>query len=117
MMNNMNIETISFDEFLKVSMVVGTITYAELNVKAKKPAYKLTIDFGSMGSLTSSAQITENYSPKDLIDKQIVAVANFPPKRIAGVKSEVLVLAAVCKNSGTILIEPTKKVENGTRIL
>ena len=117
-MNNLiNIEAIDFTDFLKVRLAVGTILTAELNKAAKKPAYKLTIDFGNLGIKISSAQITDNYSESGLIGKQIVAVMNFPPKRVAGVNSEVLVLAAVCKNSGTILLEPTKKVENGTRIL
>lgn len=112
-----NLEAIDFADFLKVKMAVGTIISAELNPKAKKPAYKLTIDFGDLGLKTSSAQITENYTPDDLQNKQIVAVMNFRPKRIAGVKSEVLVLAAVCEKKGTVLLNPSMLVENGTRIL
>lgn len=112
-----NIENIDFADFLKVSLAVGTILSAELNPKARKPAYKLTIDFGDLGIKMSSAQITENYTPNDLQNKQIVAVMNFPPKRIAGVKSEVLVLAAVCEEKGTVLLNPSMIVKNGTRIL
>ena len=112
-----NLEAIDFAGFLKVKMAVGTIISAELNPKARKPAYKLTIDFGDLGLKTSSAQITENYTPDDLQNKQIVAVMNFRPKRIAGVKSEVLVLAAVCEKKGTVLLNPSMLVENGTRIL
>jgi len=112
-----NLEVIDFADFLKVKMAVGTIISAELNPKARKPAYKLTIDFGNLGLKTSSAQITENYTPDDLQNKQIVAVMNFRPKRIAGVKSEVLVLAAVCEKKGTVLLNPSMLVENGTRIL
>jgi len=112
-----NLEVIDFADFLKVKMAVGTIISAELNPKARKPAYKLTIDFGDLGLKTSSAQITENYTPDDLQNKQIVAVMNFRPKRIAGVKSEVLVLAAVCEKKGTVLLNPSMLVENGTRIL
>jgi tRNA-binding protein len=112
-----NLEAIDFADFLKVKMAVGTIISAELNPKARKPAYKLTIDFGDLGLKTSSAQITENYTPDDLQNKQIVAVMNFRPKRIAGVKSEVLVLAAVCEKKGTVLLNPSMLVENGTRIL
>ena len=112
-----NLEAIDFADFLKVKMAVGTIISAELNPKARKPAYKLTIDFGNLGLKTSSAQITENYTPDDLQNKQIVAVMNFRPKRIAGVKSEVLVLAAVCEKKGTVLLNPSMLVENGTRIL
>lgn len=117
-MNNLtSIETIDFTDFLKVGLAVGTILTAELNKAAKKPAYKLTIDFGNLGIKTSSAQITENYSENELSGKQIIAVMNFPSKRVAGVNSEVLVLAAVCHEKGTVLLEPTLKVENGTRIL
>lgn len=114
---NKEIQEISFDDFLKVRMLVGTIQTVVLNAKAKKPAYKLSIDFGSEGIKWSSAQLTVNYSIEDLIGRQIIAVVNFPIKRIAGVKSEVLILAAVCEQQGTILIEPNIKVLNGTRIL
>ena len=85
-------QLIEFSDFLKVNMVIGTILNAELNPKAHRPAYKLKIDFGEMGIKTSSAQITENYTPEDLKGKQIIAVMNFPVKRVAGVKSEVLIL-------------------------
>lgn len=112
-----NLEAIDFADFLKVKMAVGTIISAELNPKARKSAYKLTIDFGDLGLKTSSAQITENYTPDDLQNKQIIAVMNFRPKRIADVKSEVLVLAAVCEKKGTVLLNPSMLVENGTRIL
>ena len=108
---------IEFNDFLQVDIRVGTILEATLNKKAKKPAYILKIDFGKeLGVKISSAQITQNYTPNELIGKQICAVVNFKPKRVAGVKSEVLVLAVVCKENGTVLIEPTKKVINGERI-
>ena len=109
--------TIAFSDFLKVGIVVGTVLTAELNPKAKKPAYKLRIDFGALGIKESSAQITQNYSVEELIGKQVVAVLNFLPKKVAGVNSEVLVLAAVCNDNGTILLQPSQKVNNGTRIL
>ena len=117
----MNAETqengeISFDDFLKVRIVTGTIVGAELNPKAHVPAFVLEIDFGPHGRRTSSAQLTRNYAPETLVGKQIVAVANFPPKRIAGVKSEVLILGAVSETSGVVLLEPTFPVENGARI-
>lgn len=108
-------EEIAFSDFLKVDLRVGTIIAAEDNLKARQPAYVLTIDFGQLGQKTSSAQITQNYSKEELIGKQIVAVVNFPPKRVAGIKSEVLVLAAV-STKGTVLLEPNLAVENGTRI-
>lgn len=109
-------DAIAFFDFLKVDMRVGQIVEVTENPKAKKPAYVLNIDFGELGHKTSSAQITQNYSKEELLGKQIVAVVNFPPKLVAGVKSEVLVLAAVCEVRGTVLVEPNLTVENGTRI-
>ena len=108
-------DAIAFSDFLKVDMRVGQIVEVTENPKAKKPAYVLNIDFGELGHKTSSAQITQNYSKEELLGKQIVAVVN-PPKLVAGVKSEVLVLAAVCQVRGTVLVEPNLTVENGTRI-
>mgnify|MGYP001557228684 CR=1 FL=1 len=98
-------------------MRIGTIVDARPNVKARQPAYVLTIDFGNeIGTRTSSAQLTENYAASELIGKQVSAVMNFPPRRIAGVKSEVLVLAGVCPLNGTVLLYPSSSVTNGTRI-
>ncbi len=110
-------ETIQFDDFLKVDIRVGTILETTLNQKAKKPAYILKIDFGDAGIKTSSAQITEHYQPEQLIGSQIVAVMNFPPKKVAGVLSEVLVLACVSETEGTVLLQPTQFVSNGNRVL
>jgi tRNA-binding protein len=110
------IAEITFDDFLKVDMRVGTIIAVEDNLKARNPAYILTIDFGNLGQKMSSAQITERYSKAELIGKQIIAVVNFSPKRVAGVKSEVLVLGAVANDKGVVLLEPNLSVENGTRI-
>ncbi len=107
---------ITFDDFLKVDIRTGTITAAVLNEKARKPAYVLTIDFGDLGEKTSSAQLTQNYTPDDLIGKQVVAVVNFPSKRVAGVKSEVLVLGAVSEDDGVVLLEPTFATQNGVRV-
>lgn len=110
------LEKIAFSDFLKVDIRVGTILEVLENPKSRQPAYVLTIDFGELGQKNSSAQITQNYSKEELLGKQIIAVVNFPPKRVAGVKSEVLVLAAVCKTQGTVLLQPSILVENGTRI-
>jgi len=110
------IAEITFADFLKVDMRVGTIIAVEDNLKAKKSAYILTIDFGNLGQKMSSAQITDNYSKAELIGKQIIAVVNFSAKRVAGVKSEVLVLGAVSNNKGVVLLEPNLPVENGARI-
>lgn len=110
-------EEITIDDFIKVDIRVGTVLSAKLNSKARIPAYEMDIDFGDLiGIKKSSAQLTENYETSELVGKQICAVVNFPPRRVAGVKSEVLVLAIVCKDSGTVLIEPGSQVTNGERL-
>ncbi|NER47996.1 MAG: tRNA-binding protein [Symploca sp. SIO1A3] len=115
--NTLTNAQIDFEDFLTVDIRVGTILSAKLNPKARVPAYEMDIDFGVvLGHKKSSAQLTENYSADDLIGKQICAVVNFPPRRVAGVKSEVLVLAIVCKDNGTVLIEPNMPVTNGERL-
>ena len=111
-----SLNSIQIEDFLKVQLRTGTIMDATLNPKARVPAYVLTIDFGSLGCRISSAQLTENYTAEDLIGKQIVAVLNFEPKRVAGIKSQVLVLGAVSSSKGVVLLEPTFTVENGTEI-
>lgn len=110
-------EQIEFEDFLKVDIRAGTILAARLNPKAKKPAYEIDVDFGcDLGIKKSSAQLIENYLPEDLIGMQVCAVINFPPRRVADVKSEVLILGIVCSENGTVLIQPTKPVKNGERL-
>ncbi len=105
-----------FETFMKLDIRVGTIIASEINKTAKKPAYKLTIDFGDeLGIKKSSAQITEVYKKEELIGKQILAVVNFPPKQVANIISEVLVLGTYSKN-GVVLITTDKKVENGDKL-
>lgn len=111
------LKTIDFEDFLKVELRIGIISAAKLNPKARKPAFALEIDFGEVGVKRSSAQLTENYSAEELIGRQVMAVMNFPPKRVAGVKSEVLILAAVCPEKGTVLLSPDQDVGLGVRIL
>lgn len=107
---------ISIDDFKKVDMRVGTIIDASINKGARKPAYKLKIDFGEeIGIKNSSAQITDLYEPEDLIGKQVVAVINFEPVKISQVKSEVLVLG-VETSLGVALLNIDKNVLNGSRI-
>lgn len=107
---------ISIDDFKKVDMRVGTIIDASINKGARKPAYKLKIDFGEeIGIKNSSAQITDLYEPEDLIGKQVVAVINFEPVKISQVKSEVLVLG-VDTSLGVALLNINKNVLNGSRI-
>lgn len=109
---------IEFDDFLKVDIRVGTILEAEINKKAKKPAYSMKIDFGEkIGVKTTSAQITQEHAIDTLQGQQVLAVVNFPDKNIAGVVSQVLVLAVVEDNGRTVLLEPSKNVENGSRVL
>ena len=109
-------ESISWADFIKVEIRTGTIVQAEIFEEARKPAYKLHIDFGStLGIKKSSAQITLLYKPEELIGKQIIAVVNFPPKQIATIKSECLVLGAVEGDSVTLLTTD-KPVPNGVRI-
>ena len=106
----------TFDDFMKLDIRVGTIINACNFEKAKKPTYKLEIDFGKeIGMKKSSAQITEIYITEDLIGKQILAVVNFPPRQIADFMSEVLVLGTYSKD-GVVLITPDIKVENGDKL-
>jgi tRNA-binding protein len=107
---------LTWDEFSKVEMRVGTIISAEGFNEAKNPSYKMVIDFGEYGKRKTSAQITSLYKPEELIGKQVIAVLNFPPKQIANMMSECLVLGGIGENRDVILIEPDRKVENGTRI-
>ncbi|MBZ9787492.1 tRNA-binding protein [Psychroflexus sp. CAK57W] len=107
---------LTWSEFQKVDMRVGTILKAELFKEARNPAFKLEIDFGEVGIKRSSAQITELYSADELTGKQVIAVLNFPPKQIATMMSECLVIAAVDGEVGTSLLSPDHKVKNGTRI-
>jgi len=106
---------VTFDDFMKLDIRVGTIIEAKVFEKAKKPAYQLKIDFGEFGVKKSSAQITDLYKPDDLIGKQILAVINFPPRQVADFMSEVLVLGTYSKD-GVVLISPDRKVNNGDKL-
>ena len=108
--------SITWDDFEKVELRVGTIIKVDDFPKARKPAYKLKIDFGNFGIRRSSAQITELYKPEDLLNKQIIAVTNFPPKQIADFISECLVTGVVNGNEPVVLLHPERKVKNGLRI-
>jgi tRNA-binding protein len=109
--------TITWNDFEKIDMRTGTIIEVNDFPEAKKPAYKLTIDFGSsLGVKKSSAQITTHYSKDDLLQRQIIAVVNFPPKQIANFISECLVLGVYDENNDVILLAPGKPTGNGHKI-
>ena len=107
---------ITFSDFAKVDMRVGTIIHAEVFHEAKIPAYKVTIDFGAIGIKKTSAQITKLYQSEDLLHKQVVAVVNFPPKQIANFMSECLILGVVGDENLVSLLSPNHKMENGLKI-
>jgi tRNA-binding protein len=109
-------EPISWSDFEKVDIRVGTIIEATHFPKARKPAYKLTIDFGLLGIKQSSAQITKFYSVEELKGQQVVAVVNFPPKQIANFLSECLVLGIYDENKDVVLLQPKNSVSNGLKI-
>ena len=107
---------LTWADFEKVELRVGTILAAEDFPKAKNPAYQLTIDFGDFGVKKSSAQITKLYQKEDLVGKQVIAVTNFPPKQIANFISECLVLGVVGDEKEVTLLQPERPVPNGLRI-
>jgi tRNA-binding protein len=108
---------IAYDDFRRVDVRSGTILAAEPLAGARKPAYVLRIDFGpELGQRRSSVQITARYTPADLIGKQVCAVVNFPPKRIAGFDSEVLVLGMDDDDGNVVLVQPGLRVPDGRRL-
>jgi len=109
--------TISFDDFLKVDVRVGTIVDVQAFPEARKPAYKLWVDFGvDMGTRKTSAQITKYYTPEKLIGRQVAAVVNFPPKQVGKFMSEVLVLGFPDTDGEVVLIGIDHEVPNGGRL-
>lgn len=107
---------IQWDDFIKVEMRIGTVISCEVFERARNPAYKMNIDFGEFGIRKTSAQITKLYRPENVIGKQVIAVLNFPPKQIANMMSECLVLGGVGENNEVTLIQPERTTKNGTRI-
>ena len=108
---------ISYEDFKKIKIKLGTILEVKNNEKARKPSLVLKVDFGEgVGIKQSSAQITHYYNKESLIGKQVVGVCNFPTKNIAGVISEALVLGAIEKDGKVVLLHPSQKAENGLEI-
>lgn len=115
-MENIETRDLTWQEFQRVEMRVGTVVSAEIFKEARNPAYKMTVDFGPFGMRKTSAQITALYTPGELVGRQVVAVINFPPKQIANLMSECLVLGGIGADKSVTLLGPERQVENGTRI-
>ncbi len=110
-------QPINMADFEKIELRAGTITAVEDFPEARRPAYRLTIDFGRViGKRHSSARLTERYSKSDLMGKQILAVVNFPPKRVAGFNSEVLVTGFAREDGAVVLLSPDDPVPNGSKL-
>jgi tRNA-binding protein len=107
---------ITWNDFTKVEIRVGKVITAEIFKEAQKPAFKMTIDFGKFGIRKTSAQITQRYETEEVIGKQVIAVINFPPKQIANIMSECLILGVVGDNNEVTLLTVDKEVENGLRV-
>ena len=108
---------ITYDDFKKVKIKLGTVLSVEKNEKARKPSLVVKVDFGKeIGIKQSSAQITHYYSKENLVGKQVIGVCNFPTKNIAGVVSEVLILGAIEKDGKVVLVHPSQESENGLDI-
>ena len=110
-------QEITFEEYSKVEIKVGTVLSVKKNEKARKPSLVVEVDFGGvLGVKKSSAQITHYYNEQNLVGKQVIGICNFPKKNIAGVVSEVLILGAIEKDGKVVLVHPSQKVENGLEI-
>ncbi len=107
---------LTWEDFDRVEMRVGTIVEAQEFPRARKPSYRLVVDFGAAGRKPSSAQLTALYSPADLLGKQVVAVVNFPPKNIAGFSSECLVLGVLRSEGEVVLLTTERPVPDGLRV-
>jgi len=110
------LDEITFEDFLKVDIRIGTIIEVNDFPKARKPAYQITVDFGALGIKKSSAQITDLYSKEDLLNKQVSAIVNFKPRQIANFMSEILVIGVYNTEGNVVLLQASKDVRNGEQI-
>ena len=111
-------EEITYNDFDKIDIRIGTILSINKNEKARKPSLVLEVDFGEeIGVKKSSAQITHYYNQENLIGKQVIGVCNFPEKNIAGIKSQVLILGAIEEDGKVVLLNPSQKTKNGLKII
>ena len=109
--------TITYEDFKKVQIKVGTVTEVKNNEKARKPSLVIKVDFGpEVGIKQSSARITHFYNSENLVGKQVIGVCNFPSKNIAGIVSEALILGAIEKDGKVVLVHPSQNTENGLDI-
>ena len=110
-------QEISYEDYNKIEIKIGTVLSVSKNEKARKPSLVVEVDFGTeIGIKKSSAQITHYYNEENLVGKQVIAVCNFPKKNIAGIFSEVLILGAIEKDGKVVLVHPSQKVQNGLDI-
>ncbi len=110
-------EEITYNDFDKIDIRIGTILSINKNEKARKPSLVLEVDFGEdIGVKKSSAQITHYYNQENLVGKQVIGVCNFPEKNIAGIKSQVLILGAIEEDGKVVLLNPSQKTKNGLKI-
>ena len=109
-------EEITFEDFLKVDIRIGTIIEVKDFAKARKPAYQLKVDFGDLGIKKSSAQITDLYSKNELMHKQVAAIVNFKPRQIANFMSEILVIGVYNTEGDVVLLQASKPTKNGEQI-
>jgi tRNA-binding protein len=115
-LNEARARTVTYDDFTRLDIRIGTIVSAEEFPEARAPAFKLTVDFGALGIRRSSAQITKHYTAAELVGKQVACVVNFPVKRIAGFPSEILILGGVVTAGDVVLLHPERPVPNGTTV-
>ncbi|MEX2536028.1 MAG: tRNA-binding protein [Trueperaceae bacterium] len=115
-MDEISVDVVTWDEFAKVELRVGTVVRTEAFPKARKPAYKIWVDFGGLGVKQTSAQVTAVYGAEELVGRQVLGVVNLPPKRIAGFESQFLLTGFAGEDGGVVLAQPERSVPNGSKL-